>query len=305
MLLSKSIEYFNICRLADGFSPNTQDIYTWALTRLLDFTGEQDVGDITLAQLRMFMLYMQREYTPNRAGGSTAPLSPSSLENIWKALRSFFSWAELELEIQRPDLRLGKPPNPPPEINPYSHQDIQAMVAGTERDLLGRTRPTGRRDKAIVLVLLDTGVRVGEITRLKVSDVQQGQVYITPWGSGKKTKSRMVYIGRSATRAIYRYLLDRDLEILFSTKDGRDMNRNTVRHMIKRLGTRAGVQNAYPHRFRHTFAIQYLRNGGDVFTLQRLLGHSSLEMVRRYLQVADRDAQAAHRSASPVDRWKL
>jgi len=305
LLLSQAIEYFNICRLADGFSPNTQDLYTWALTNLLEFSGDLDAGDITLAQLRRFMLYMKNEYEPNRPGGSTDPLSPSSLENIWKAIRSFFGWAEEELGIQRPDLRLSKPPNPPPEINPFTHQELTAMIAGTERDKNGRKRPTGRRDKAIVLMLLDTGLRVGELARLRVEDMQQEKVYVTPYSSGRKTKSRIVYIGRSTARAIYRYLLDRDQVMLFTTKHGDAMNRNNIRYMITRLGTRAGVPNAYPHRFRHTFAIQYLRNGGDVFTLQRLLGHSSLEMVRRYLQVADRDAQAAHHSASPVDRWKL
>jgi integrase/recombinase XerD len=76
-------------------------------------------------------------------------------------------------------------------------------------------------------------------------------------------------------------------------------------HMLNHLGDRVGVQGVHPHRFRHTFAIEYLRNGGDVFTLQRLLGHSSLDICNRYLQIVKSDIGEAHKRASPADRWRL
>jgi integrase/recombinase XerD len=75
--------------------------------------------------------------------------------------------------------------------------------------------------------------------------------------------------------------------------------------LIRRLGDRAGVNHAHPHRFRHTFAINFLRNGGNAFVLQMLLGHSTMEMVKRYLALAQADAQATHRRASPVANWRL
>jgi len=73
----------------------------------------------------------------------------------------------------------------------------------------------------------------------------------------------------------------------------------------RELARRAGVKDVHAHRFRHTFAINYLRNGGDVYTLQDLLGHTSLDMVRRYLHLAQVDVDSAHRRASPVENWRL
>ena len=83
------------------------------------------------------------------------------------------------------------------------------------------------------------------------------------------------------------------------------MNCNALRQVINSIGERAGVQPCYPHLLRNTFAITYLRSGGDIFILQRLLGDSSLDMVKPYAIIADIDVERAHRKASPVDHWHL
>ncbi len=92
---------------------------------------------------------------------------------------------------------------------------------------------------------------------------------------------------------------------LFTVRRNRGFNPGTLRHLIKNIAARAGVKKADPHKFRHTFAITYLRSGGDVFTLQSLLGHGSLDMVRHYARIAQVDVEQAHRKASPVDNWRL
>jgi integrase/recombinase XerD len=78
-----------------------------------------------------------------------------------------------------------------------------------------------------------------------------------------------------------------------------------LRKLLDRIGDRASVPNVHPHLFRHTFSINYLRNQGDIFTLQSLLGHSDLVIVRRHARVDQTDCAEEHRRASPVDNWRL
>ncbi len=92
---------------------------------------------------------------------------------------------------------------------------------------------------------------------------------------------------------------------LFAVSRGCPFNPANLRNLIKRIAERAGVKDEYPNKFRHTFAITYLRAGGDVFTLQMLLGHGCLEMVRHYSQLAHVDVEQAHLKATPVDNWSL
>jgi hypothetical protein len=92
---------------------------------------------------------------------------------------------------------------------------------------------------------------------------------------------------------------------LFTTGDGQPLTRDHLYNTITSIAARVGVENADVHRFRHTFAINYLRNGGDAYTLQILLGHTSMEMVRTYIQIAQSDIEARHLKASPVANWNL
>lgn len=319
MKLEDAIKGFMISCAADGYSKSTTDLYGWAL-RLMCSQIDKDAENINYTDLQKFFGWLKTEYTPKRTNGDKSPLTPRSIENAWTAVRSFYNWASVELAIkERPDTKLKRPEYTPTEIDPLDEDELRKLITACERTTAASTtkrkaftmrRPTGKRDLAIVLTLLDTGLRVSELARLRVSDVDmdKGEVFVEPFGSGRKTKSRLVYIGKITKKALWRYLADRDYvpgDRLFVTEHDRPMDRTSIRVMLNALGKRASVPNVHPHRFRHTFAIQYLRNGGDVFTLQRLLGHSSLDMVLHYLKLADADSAAAHKRASPADRWKL
>jgi integrase/recombinase XerD len=129
-------------------------------------------------------------------------------------------------------------------------------------------------------------------------------------GGAKGGKGRTVYLGKATRRAVWRYLADREDgedgdASLFLVRYDRPMTRNALRLLMARLGKKAGVKKCHPHRFRHTFSITYLRSGGDVFTLQALLGHSTLDMVKHYARIAEIDVEQAHRRASHADNWRL
>jgi len=319
MKLDKAIEGFTLQMRSSNYSPSTVGLYEYVLKNLSDFLKNPEVAKIGHQDLQKYFVYLSEEYKPKRFGGNIEPLSSSSRQNHWKGIRTFFKWAEFEFNLKiRPDERLKIPYYNPKEVMPFTEQDIHALLKTSEFTEEAKTknrvsfkmhRRTGTRDLAVILFLLDTGLRVGELSRLNIQDVdlENGEVFVKPFGNSKiKTKSRVVYLGVKTKSALWRYLAKRDIhdktQPLFLSQNKRRLDGNAIRCLLSDLGKRAGVGDCHPHRCRHTFAISFLRGGGDVFSLQRILGHSSLKMVSHYLAIANCDTANAHRRASPVDR---
>ncbi len=308
LLLSQTIEGFLIARRADGYSPQTIDQYRWALSMLRQVV-DKPLRQVTVDDLRRFMASVQEN----------PRLSRTSVFHVWKALRAFYKWTASEGLSDRPDKLLTKPRFAYRQIQPLSEAEIKALLKAIDRTAPSRgkrepftmPRSTAHRDRAIIILLLDTGLRASELCRLTIADIdiQNAALTVRPFLSGIKSRPRIVPIGQAAKKNLWRYLTARDTEYpgdeLFTSRAGHPLDKNTLRKLLNRIGNRAGIPNVHPHRFRHTFAIQYLRNGGDVFTLQRILGHTTLNMVQNYLALADLDTQSAHRRASPADCWKL
>jgi len=164
----------------------------------------------------------------------------------------------------------------------------------------------------MILMLLDTGIRVSELAGLRLPDVsiEDGLLKVL----GKGNKERVVPMGKQVARHLWRYIshcrpepamprLDR----VFLTREGGSLGKDRLDKIMRAYGRKAeitGVRSS-PHTLRHTAAVTFLRNGGDVFSLQRMLGHATLEMTRRYCELADVDVKRAHMTASPVDNLDL
>ena len=295
-LVSRVVEGFLLAKAAEGLSHNTLSDYEVHLRRFAERANGARIDGLTSADINQFFHWLRFEFLITRRGNQPIeprPLSAKTVRNAWAALSSFWKWASVEFDIPSP-FRVPAPKAVTRAIEPLTKGEIRSLLTAT----------ANKRDKALVLTLLDSGARVSELCHANIGDLdlKSGQLWLT---KTKNSRPRPTYVGTTARKSLWSYLAIRDSDPdspLFESR-GRRMNRNSVRLVLTRLGKRADVSRVHPHRLRHTFAICYLRNAGDVFTLQQLLGHSDLSMVRRYLRLAQSDLAEAHRRASPVDEF--
>lgn len=290
--LTESIRLYSRFQATGNFSHNTITNYCISLRILSRFLQDPELTSITPEQLQNFMIRLHAE------GKKEA-----TRLYYWRALQSFYTWASRWYDTGRPDQTLSRPKAAPAEIIPYTLLDVQKMIAAA-----GKTR-NPKRNLLMIYILLDTGLRATELCGVQYRDVDidDGSIHIHARDSGIKSRPRKVYLGARTVNLLYPFILaghppDRHLIV---TAAGTGINRYTARSMIRSIAIRAGVKNGGLHRFRHTFAIQYLRNGGDVYTLRDLLGHTRLDTSIRYLGLAQLDVKAAHQKASPVDCWRI
>ena len=321
----KAITGFLQYKSAEGLAPVTVSGYERDLKLWIEYQGDVNVGNVQSGNILSFLNYLRTDYVPRRiTGNNTRKLAPKTVYNIYVSLASFFTWASREFNLDNPLRnmpRLRVPEDPP--VEPFKKEEIELLIKACDfceeavtdrRRKFIMQRSTSKRDKAIVLTLLDTGLRASELCALRVEDVEMksGKVSVRAGESGKAKggKGRVVFMGKSARRFLWRYLVDREdgtdpQAPLFVGKFNRPFNRDALRQLINSLGAKTGIKKCHPHRFRHTFAITYLRSGGDIFTLKALLGHGSLDMVEHYARIAEVDIEQAHRKASPADNWRL
>jgi site-specific recombinase XerD len=231
-------------------------------------------------------------------------LSGHTINCYLRSIRAFFSWLISEgIIVENPFDRVKIPRPSKKVILAFSKHQIQQLLAAID---ISKTE--GYRDYAIILTLLDTGLRISELCCLYLRDLWLEDGILKVMGKGNK--ERLIPIGKQVQRILWRYINRHrpepamsNCDFLFLTRDGRPLTKDRVEKIIARYGKKAGLQGVRcsPHTFRHTAAIAFLRNGGDVFSLQRMLGHSSLEMTKRYCEIADIDVKKAHITASPVD----
>lgn len=305
------------CR-ARGLRPTTVADREATLNRFLWWVENQEETPVdryalTADRLRAFLAYIQEptktgRFGCDRASAKRAP-RPATINAYYRVLRAFANFCVEEgLVGETPFRKVKEPKVPDDQVQPLTHEQVQALV-----DAARRTR-NPERDVAVILLLVDTGMRISELVGLTVGDVDRGAGQL--WVTGKGNKRRSVFMGVAARRALWRYLeADRHEaaaeEPLFAAVGGHcpgaGLTRSGAAQIVQKAGKAAVITGVRcsPHTLRHTFAVNFLRNGGNLIELQMIMGHEDLAVLKRYLALAQADLAQAHRQASPADHMRL
>lgn len=316
--LKSLVKGFVLTKQTEGKSPRTVEFYRENLKRFLWYAERQswpdDVRQLTEWHIREFLGYVANETSRwglrgNGSESSRGKVSHTTMRHYFVVISCLFRWIVAEDFIKdnpTERIRVAKPKEK--VIKPYSSDEINRMLAICDHDYENNAKLLGSRNRAILLVLLDTGVRLSELVGMKLDDLNTENGHIRVLGKGNK--ERVVRVGKVAQKSLWRYLVhrpDNGQRELWLTEEGRPLRDVGVQSLVISLKRRAGINGSGSvHRFRHTFALNFLRVDKNVFNLQYLLGHSDLDMVRRYTSALGmEDALKAHENASPADMLGL
>ncbi len=288
------VKSFLIDRRARNCSPGTLDFYTYYLDTFTKFCTDSGAATIEQVTPNLMRLVLDAFGADHTAGGVSC---------LYRATRTFLLWYEEETDgaWRSPTHKVKAPKVRYDPIPGLSVEDLQRLLSTCGRDWFGK------RDRALLLFLFDTGLRRKELIALNLEDIDidSGTVRVK---HGKGDKPRVVYFGAETATALRRYLRGQRQATdspLWLDRDRSRLAYTGLRDMLTRRSKSAGLSEIpSPHDFRRGFALTMLRNGADVLRVSKLLGHEGIEVTRRYLALIDDDLEEAHRQAGPVDGRK-
>ena len=295
-------QYFITCH-AEGKTPSTLRGYREKLGRFIYWCDGTRLGEFSVVLVREYISYLQT--APKYEGhpfheSNGEHMSAANVQNHVRVLRAFSSWLQRETFSEENILAKLKVPKAPRKIlKTLSEEEIRQLFASLDQNTSG-----GCRDAAMLLLFLDTGLRSSELLHLTEQDLHFADQWLKVMGKGQK--ERIVPFGNQAAKLLQRYFYyfrpEPFDDQFFLCVDGTPMRENTIKLIFARLAKRWGIPRLHIHLLRHTFATRYLLDGGDVFSLQRILGHTSLEMTRRYVDMAAMEITVKQKRLSAMDR---
>jgi len=280
-----------------------------SVTYFSEFLGSdrQDIDGITGNDLRQFIIALQQrpkflKHPFNKP--KQEKITAQSIETYARAIRAFFGYLHREEMIDHNPMQKVKMPRVPKKVVPtFSQKEVEKLLSQPNK----RT-DRGFRDYAILLTFVDTAARLSEIALPKEEDIDLENGYLRVMGKGGK--ERYIPFGYRVAKALLKYKMKHrptpiGTERFWLTVTGSPLGEGRIEKLVAEYGRKAGLKQCYPHKLRHTSSVLYLRNGGDPFSLQKKLGHSSLQMTRHYSNLADSDVRAQHLRYGVADRLKI
>ena len=310
LTIDELISRYALSNEADGKSPKTIEWYNYILCSLKNYNiskgYKNNIASFNVDSARNYVPYLLNKpvfqghpYTPERK----TPLSRQTVKGHIRGLKAFSTWLYTEGITSENRLRNLKPIKVPVTlIEPLTHQEIKKIS-----NSINQNSPTGLRNHVIYVTAIDSGLRASEIAGIKLVylNLKEGHIKVL----GKGAKERVVPIGKFVQMTLWHYVnkvrpkpANGDCDNLFLSHNGKPITVNTIKLMFTRLAKSSGVKRLHAHLCRHTFAINYLLNGGDIFSLKEILGHTTLDMVNHYLHFTSSQITAQHHKYSPMDK---
>jgi site-specific recombinase XerD len=305
------VEYYVTSRQVKGCSKKTLICLRSNINKFIRYLAKHDhslkLSDLTLHDAREYVASLQGTVTKYEGHTLTPPhpnstFAPETVHTHVRALRGFSTWLQHEAYTKKPIFELLELPKlPKKKIDVLSPEEIQKIL-----DCINPGTFKGARLYAMILLMLDTGIRAGELVGMKLAEVDWNRGVFKVFGKG--AKERFVPLGATAKQALLRYVqvfrpkpARDDVDQVFLSLDGYPLTVNALVRIMHRLGKNSGVPRLHAHLLRHTCGVQYLVVGGDTKSLQMFLGHASPFMTNHYEQFKDEHVMAQHRKFSPVD----
>lgn len=272
-------------------SPKTIEYYKMAFRQFERYYDcNNDITSIDLRLLKNYLLYLKE-----------GNIKDVSVQSYIRAFRAFLTWCYNEeiLPVNYSE-KFRLPKSKRSIIDVLTDEEIKRLLNCFNLNYIIHLR-----DYCICSLMLDSGLRKEEVITLKISNMHLTEGYAIV--DGKGNKQRNIPIGLSTRKYITKYLRKRahiDSDYVFITSQGNPISFSTISQLFKKLKKRADIPRLHAHLLRHTFATKYLENGGDIYSLQQILGHTTLEMVKRYVHINDGLKVKRFTQFSPLDNIK-
>lgn len=289
MTIREAFGFFLDDQYLKGNSLHTITDYINKLRGFLEQFGERELAELRSENLNEYARSLRESHS-----------NTITIQSYVRALRAFLNWMYLNDLVEADFCRKFRLPKARKAfINVLSDEEIERVFAvyGDNSNVMHL------RNRVILSLMLDAGLRLNEVVTAQRVDLHLPEGYLIVTGKG--SKQRAVSFGVTTLEHLKAYLdaVEPGKELL-QTAEGDPLTRDTLKNMFRKLKRKSGVQRLHPHLLRHTFATRYLENGGSIYSLKELLGHTTLKQTQAYLHIAQTRRHLDFEKFSPLDNIK-